>query len=217
VSGKWAAPVALRMVECTERALGSDASGADDLPFWLDDARLYRIDRAVRQVPTDRFPRWRALDTHSVGEALADPVSAGGEIPRTPGVLAMHPDGRVRQQALAWLIDKEMCFEVVVLRTTDWVPAIRDMALAACHEALETFRRGRDVIAAAPLLRSGAVLRRHPQLVAAVEDYLVACETDTRASFARHFDQDHEAPNSVSEAWRTEGGRPGTGPARSRT
>lgn len=88
-----------------------------------------------------------------------------------------------------------MCFEVVVLRTTDWVPSISDTAVAACYQALDPFRRGRDVIAAASLLRSGAQTRRHPELVAAVEQYLADSDADIQATVARLCDQNNEPPN----------------------
>lgn len=178
---KWAVPIALRMVDCAERALGLDPSSVDDLPYWWHDGRLRRIDQAVRKVPLGAFPRWDALDVHTVVEALADPVTVGSLVPRTPAVLAMHPNGWVREHALCWLIRREMCFEVVALRTTDWIPVISDAALTACYEALEPFRRGRDVIDAAPLFRTDYLRRRQPHLATAVERYLLAWEESLRA------------------------------------
>jgi HEAT repeat protein len=107
----------------------------------LDAGDLVRVDAAVRHVlhrwaPYARIaplPRW-------LRDGELSHLRVGGRA-RTAalGVLSMHRDGRVREQAVRALAEQRGGGELpfLILRTNDWVPPVRVAASAAIEARLE--------------------------------------------------------------------------------
>ena len=129
---------AARLIVLAEHAITDEASGAvmDD-PRWVQLAYSgisARVDGEIRKHPVTEGP-WAELTAERVrGFAYEQPGLAV--------LFACHPDGFVRQAAVEiaceWLHSPGAA-QIVALRTTDPVPAIREIARTAVGELLGGF------------------------------------------------------------------------------
>lgn len=124
--------------------------------------------------------RWRAIDQQMRRRSITAPewfegfwsvqpdaVAAYADLVADPpyaiGLLAMHPDGFVRQAALAALADRQLSslLPCAVLRATDWVGPVRHDAIALL-DAVGSDGRHNELLPCLGLLtdRSGSFLAR---------------------------------------------------------
>jgi hypothetical protein len=157
-------------------------------PVPVDGRKAAALAQRVASTPWREWPR---LDVH----VRRSPYATGGSIPHwwtvtfevvpavaaaTPGaglLLTMHPDGHVRQAAVELLaatggVD---ALPALLVRTTDWVPEVRAVAIAAVDRLVAAGLAADTVVHALPLLdQLAAPDRRGARWVAEVRDRLVA-------------------------------------------
>lgn len=155
----------------------------------MDARALARLASGIRARGSWRGLGWRALSPKDARRLM---VKHGHATP-VAALLSMHPNGYIREASVRALTrdPNSLAVGALVLRCADWVPEVRDLAVTAVDERLQTGHA--DIIPWLPLLvadrspRLEVVRQGVAQRIATMRDEELAAQFEQADPYVRRY------------------------------